>query len=181
MEKTIQPTELVWPEIAVAADILVLSPRQESSIASGVQSSDSNAEGETSLDAPLAAFFDILLVRRRYPPYEGYFALPGGGVEIDEDLEDAAKRELLEETGIEIGDLSQLRAYGKPGRDPRARVVSIVFWTIIDREKYELTAGSDANEAVWFPVLDLPTLAFDHAHIVDDAIQLLLSVSQGKL
>ncbi len=183
METQVTPVKPIWPEIAVASDILVLSPRQDSSLESGNSDNASaiaeryNAS-EPSLDAPLAAFFDILLVKRRYPPFEGFYALPGGGVELDEDLEDAAKRELHEETGIEVESLSQLRAYGKPGRDPRSRVVGVVFWTIIDREKNELSAGSDAAEAVWFPILDLPPLAFDHAEIVADAIQLLLSVAQ---
>lgn len=109
----------------------------------------------------------VLLVERRYDPYQGCWALPGGFVEQDEDLEDAARRELLEETGVVVGHLNEVGAFGKPGRDPRGRTISIVYSAFVDGERVMPIAGDDAAKAAWFPVEGLPTLAFDHALILD--------------
>lgn len=107
----------------------------------------------------------ILLVERAHDPFAGSWALPGGFVEQDEDLEPAARRELAEETGLEVGPAEQLGAFGKPGRDPRQRTVSVVFiaWA---NGRHEVTAGDDAAKAEWFALADLPQLAFDHMEIV---------------
>ncbi|WP_405223015.1 NUDIX domain-containing protein [Lentisalinibacter sediminis] len=113
----------------------------------------------------------ILLIRRGKPPYEGRWALPGGFVEMDEDLESAARRELAEETGLEAGPLVQVGAFGRPGRDPRGRVVSVA-WTggpAVDEALPE--AASDAAEVRWFPLDDLPELAFDHGEIIAAALE----------
>ena len=181
MDSSPNDAQLVWPEIAVAADIIVLAKRQASE--TEVYSEDVKIpEAEAALPAGHPEDFDILLVKRKYPPFEGSFALPGGGVEINEDLEAAARRELLEEAGIALdpapGVLSQFRAYGAPGRDPRCRVVSVVFWTLIDRSAAIAKAGDDASEVRWFPLDALPPLAFDHGKIIKDCLEQLFSTLQ---
>ena len=114
----------------------------------------------------------VLLVRRGVPPYEGALALPGGFVEIDESLDAAARRELAEETGIDVTDVpvEQVGAYGDPGRDPRGRTVSVAYVAVLGTAT-RATAGDDAAEADWYRVADLDsaTLAFDHAQILADA------------
>ena len=116
----------------------------------------------------------VLLIQRNNDPYRDYWALPGGFVNIDEDLEDAALRELAEETGLSDVLLSQLHTFGHPDRDPRERVISIVFYAVVDEEQ-QLRAGSDAADASWFEVDALPQLAFDHAEIIAMARQRLLT------
>ncbi len=111
----------------------------------------------------------ILLIRRKNPPFEGMWALPGGFVDMDETLEEAAARELKEETGIELNDMKQLKAYGAVNRDPRHRTISIVFTGLINGHQ-EIKAGDDAANAKWFPLNNLPPLAFDHFEIVNDAV-----------
>jgi 8-oxo-dGTP diphosphatase len=108
----------------------------------------------------------VLLVRRGKPPFEGRWALPGGFVEIDEDLEPAARRELAEETGVEAGPLLQVGAFGRPGRDPRGRVVSVAYTGAPAADDAEPRPASDAADACWFPLDELPDLAFDHAEII---------------
>jgi len=115
---------------------------------------------------------EVLLVRRGSPPFEGGLALPGGFVDIDESLDAAARRELAEETGVDVTDvaITQLGAYGQPNRDPRGRTVSVAYVARLDRRR-ALTAGSDAAAAAWHRVDTLETddLAFDHAEILADA------------
>lgn len=118
----------------------------------------------------------VALVERGNEPYKGRWALPGGFVEQDEDLADAAARELEEETGIqsEAAELAQLGAYGAPERDPRMRVVTVAFWTI-QPGLSELRGGSDAASARLIPVdqvlSDPGELAFDHHQILSDAVE----------
>jgi len=112
----------------------------------------------------------ILLIRRKNPPFENQWALPGGFVDQDEDLEPAAQRELAEETGITGLKLTQLQTFGKPDRDPRGHTVSIVYLSVLDTEPDGLRAGSDAAEARWFNTDALPTLAFDHANVISVAL-----------
>lgn len=109
----------------------------------------------------------ILLIERKHPPFQNLWALPGGFVDMDETLEQSALRELKEETGIILNALKQFSAYGDPGRDPRERTVSIVFCQILDSEQ-AAEAGDDAAKAKWFSMDTLPSLAFDHAKIVQD-------------
>lgn len=117
----------------------------------------------------------VVLVRRRNPPYQGAWALPGGMVEADEDLPEAAARELAEETGLEVPALmlTQLGAYGAPGRDPRMRVVSVVFWAMVP-DLADPVGGSDAASAGLVPLdqalSDDFKLAFDHDRILADAL-----------
>ncbi len=108
----------------------------------------------------------LLLIERGHYPDAGKWALPGGFINIDEDLEDAARRELEEETGLMVDKLEQLQAFGKPDRDPRERVISIVFTTVVKPEQMRVTAGDDAAKAEWFDVSHLPELAFDHPEII---------------
>jgi 8-oxo-dGTP diphosphatase len=113
--------------------------------------------------------WSILLIRRKKDPFEGSWALPGGFVDDNEPLEEAARRELREETGLDAGLLLQMRAYGDPGRDPRGHTVSIV-WVGLDGEGKDPRGSDDASEAAWMPVDVLPRMAFDHNRIVKDAI-----------
>lgn len=113
---------------------------------------------------------EILLIERLKEPFKNCWALPGGFVDPGEDLEDAAKRELLEETSIHIKSLTQFKAYGKPGRDPRGHTVSIVFFGTVD-ETILAKAQDDAKSVQWFPQNDLPPLAFDHQLIIAEAIK----------
>ena len=108
----------------------------------------------------------LLLVRRGQQPHRGKWALPGGFLEIDEDLESCAKRELQEETGVSDLYIEQLFTFGRPDRDPRERIISVTYYALIPSDKLALTAGSDATDAAWFPVEKLPELAFDHAEII---------------
>ena len=111
----------------------------------------------------------VLLVRRGIPPYEGTWAIPGGFILPDEGLEEAARRELEEETGVRDVYLEQLYTFGRPGRDPRGRVVTVAYYALISAD-HGIRAGSDAAEARWWPMDGLPALAFDHADILEYAL-----------
>lgn len=108
----------------------------------------------------------VLLIRRAAEPYQGCWALPGGFIEMDEDLIDGARRELVEETGVTGVYLEQLATFGTPGRDPRGRVISVVYYALASRERLSVRAASDAAAAAWFSVAELPPLAFDHDAIL---------------
>lgn len=108
----------------------------------------------------------VLLIRRRHDPFAGRWALPGGFVDENEPLEDAARRELREETGIDAAELTQVGAFGDPGRDPRGWTVTVAYLAIVDPSIVQPMAGDDAAEAKWFPWDQLPDLAFDHDKIL---------------
>ena len=112
----------------------------------------------------------VLLVKRGIKPFEGQFALPGGFVHNEESLDDAARRELFEETGTRDVYLEQLYSFGDTGRDPRGRVVTVAYYALVSSTTSPLTAGSDASEASWFLVDHLPSLAFDHKQIIEYAV-----------
>jgi 8-oxo-dGTP diphosphatase len=137
-----------YPPFAVTVDLVVLTVREEE--------------------------LQILLVRRGVPPYEGRWALPGGFVQIDEDLPDAAARELREETGIgePAAHLEQLRTYGRPDRDPRQRVVTVAYLALLPNLSAP-KAGTDAADAQWRPVTRMAAdrLVFDHDQIVADGVE----------
>lgn len=113
----------------------------------------------------------VLLVQRGRPPFEGQWALPGGFVGLDETLEEAAGRELEEETGVSSVSLEQLHTFGALERDPRERVVSVAYYASVNPAEHPLRAGTDAREVAWFPVHEVPTLAFDHAEILVAALE----------
>jgi 8-oxo-dGTP diphosphatase len=113
----------------------------------------------------------VLLIQRAQEPFQGAWALPGGFVVMDESLEEAAGRELEEETGLQGVDLEQLQTYGEPDRDPRGRVISVAFCSLLPSTNIQhVHGGGDASQARWFPVQELPTLAFDHSQIITDAL-----------
>jgi 8-oxo-dGTP diphosphatase len=101
------------------------------------------------------------------------WAIPGGFVDMDEPLEAAARRELREETGLTVGDLTQLHTFGDPGRNPRGRTISVAFLGEIDPVQARVRADDDAAEAAWHSLRRLPPLAFDHAEILKCARQRL--------
>jgi 8-oxo-dGTP diphosphatase len=112
-----------------------------------------------------------LLVKRARWPFEGAWAIPGGFIEMDESLEAAARRELREETGVTDVVLEQLTTMGDPGRDPRTRVISVVYLAVVVADRLRPQAGSDAAEVRWWPVARLPErLAFDHGEILARAL-----------
>lgn len=115
----------------------------------------------------------VLLVKRGVPPFEGQYAIPGGFIRGDESLEEAALRELHEETGVRNVFLEQLYTFGDPKRDPRGRVITVAYYALIASDKLSLVAGADAAEAQWFPASGVPTLAFDHKSILDYALERL--------
>ena len=115
----------------------------------------------------------VLLIQRGQPPFEGRWALPGGFVRVDESLEAAARRELAEETGLADVYLEQLYTFGDVGRDPRERVVSVAYYALVNLPEQVVRGATDARDAAWFAVADLPTLAFDHQRILDVALERL--------
>lgn len=120
----------------------------------------------------------LLLIKRKFDPFQGEWAIPGGFVKNTETLEQAVERELQEETGVTINYLEQLYTFGQPDRDPRRRVVSVAYFGLVKSSQFEkLQATTDAEEAKWFNIKNLPKLAFDHQQIVQAAIQRL----RGKI
>lgn len=114
---------------------------------------------------------EILLIERAFDPFKGAWAFPGGFVELDEDLWEGARRELLEETGLQPTALDQVGAWGTPGRDPRGRTVSAVYCAIADPEDSEVAGGDDAACAEWHSLKQMPDLAFDHDSILPIALE----------
>jgi len=113
---------------------------------------------------------EILLIQRLNSPFKDQWAFPGGFVDMDETLEDAAARELEEETGLSKINLNQFKAYSEPGRDPRGHTISVVFTgSLTDISKVK--AGDDAKSANWFNIDNLPLLAFDHNKIIGEALK----------
>jgi 8-oxo-dGTP diphosphatase len=112
----------------------------------------------------------LLLIERGIPPYRGRWALPGGFVHVDEELEAAARRELQEETGIREVLLEQYETFGGLRRDPRERVISVAYVALTRLEEHRPRPATDARQAVWFPCSELPGLAFDHDQIIRQAL-----------
>ncbi len=115
----------------------------------------------------------VLLIQRGHDPFKGTWALPGGFVDMEEPLVEAALRELKEETGVSDVFIEQLYTIGTPNRDPRGRVVTVVYFALINLAQHKIGADSDAQDVRWFPISALPSLAFDHADIMDMAVQRL--------
>jgi 8-oxo-dGTP diphosphatase len=119
----------------------------------------------------------VMLIQRALAPFEGKWALPGGFVRLTETLDEAARRELEEETGLRNIFLEQLYTFGAVDRDPRERVVSVAYYALVNLRDHNVHAASDASAAAWFGVHDVPSLAFDHADILQTALERL----RGKL
>jgi len=119
----------------------------------------------------------VLLIRRDLPPFEDKWALPGGFVRLEETLDEAARRELQEETSLERVFLEQLYTFGGIDRDPRERVITVAYYALVRLSDHRVQAATDARDAVWFAMDDLPSLAFDHDQILETAHQRL----QGKV
>jgi 8-oxo-dGTP diphosphatase len=113
----------------------------------------------------------VLLIQRDLDPFAGSWAVPGGFVHENEDLPAAAARELLEETGIRATYLEQVSAIGTPGRDPRGHTVTVLYAALLPSDKQVPRAAGDARTAKWHPVRHLPPLAFDHAQLLDAALE----------
>ncbi len=120
--------------------------------------------------------WQLLLVRRKNEPGKGMWAIPGGFVEDDEELEAAAIRELHEETGLQLSSMTQLHTFGKVGRDPRGRTVSVVYYAFADDAR-KVEGADDAAEAAWINIKDITALAFDHM----DVLALALDVLKGMM
>lgn len=115
----------------------------------------------------------ILLIKRKNDPFKDCWALPGGFVDENEDLEQAAIRELVEETQVKVSHLEQIGAFGKPDRDPRGHMVSIAYFGKVATNTIAI-AADDAKEIGWFSITNLPSLAFDHSAIIEAGLQKLL-------
>lgn len=122
----------------------------------------------------------VLLIERAKEPFAGSWALPGGFLEEQEELEDGARRELLEETGIAVDAMEQLRTYGRPGRDPRGRTISVAYLAIVAGPPPEPRGSDDAARAAWHPAEAPPRLAFDHAEILADALACVRARSRPR-
>ena len=110
----------------------------------------------------------VLLIQRGADPFKGAWAFPGGFMNMDETTEQCAIRELEEETGLKVTKVHQIGAYSKVDRDPRGRTITVAYLAIIDTPK-DVKGQDDAAKAEWFPITDLPKLAFDHYDIMKDA------------
>lgn len=115
----------------------------------------------------------LVLVKRAYEPFKDSWAIPGGFVRIDESVDEAARRELSEETGVKDVYLEQLYTFGDPKRDPRARVITVAYFALAPRENLKLASSGDAEEVGLFSVSQLPALAFDHQKIVSLGLERL--------
>lgn len=115
----------------------------------------------------------VLLIQRNLPPFEDRWALPGGFVRLEETLEEAALRELCEETGVKDVFLEQLYSFGAVKRDPRERVVTVAYFALVKLTDHAVKAATDARNAAWFPVDETPALAFDHREILKAALKRL--------
>lgn len=139
--------EYRYPRPAVTADVLVFSADRK----------------------------EILLIRRKNDPYKGCWAFPGGFLNMDETLEQCALRELQEETSLVLADIHPVGTYSTVDRDPRGRVITTAYYTLVDKNTVAPHADDDAAEIGWFSLDSLPPLAFDHDKILADAIILVKS------
>ena len=117
----------------------------------------------------------VLLIQRAVEPFNGRWALPGGFVRDGESLEEAARRELDEETGVRDVYLEQLFTFGEPNRDPRGRIVTVAYYALLTTDTVPLVAGTDAGAAQWMPARRHPSLAFDHERILKYAVERLVN------
>jgi len=126
-------------------------------------------------------FWSVLLIRRKNDPFKDHWALPGGFVDEHETLEEAIQREVKEELNIKLSleQFHQFRAYSDPYRDPRQRTITVVFIVWVESE-ITYQSGDDAKDAQWFPIVQLPKLAFDHVQILADVREYISGLIQAK-
>jgi len=110
--------------------------------------------------------WQVLLIQRKNPPFQDMWALPGGFIDENEAPQNAAARELEEETTLKGIELHELGFFGEPKRDPRDHTVSLVYWAIVEAENLQPQAADDAKNIAWFPLHELPELAFDHNKVI---------------
>ena len=113
----------------------------------------------------------VLLIERANDPFKGCWAFPGGFMDMEENAEDCAKRELKEETGMEVRSLEYLGTFSEVNRDPRGRTITIAYYAVV--EKSDVIGADDASQARWFPIDSIPSLAFDHEEILRAALKVL--------
>lgn len=113
----------------------------------------------------------VLLIERANDPFKGCWAFPGGFMDMEENAEDCAKRELKEETGMEVRSLEYLGTFSEVNRDPRGRTITIAYYAVV--EKSDVIGADDASQAKWFPIDSIPSLAFDHEEILRAALKVL--------
>lgn len=118
----------------------------------------------------MAGRLEVLLIKRKHSPFKGMWALPGGFIDMEETVEDAVVRELEEETHLRVESLQQLHTFSAPDRDPRGRTISVTFFGVVEPAQSQVSGGDDASDAKWFPVNQLPELAFDHMDAVRMAV-----------
>ena len=118
-----------------------------------------------------SAGLSVLLIERANDPFKGCWAFPGGFMEMEENAEDCAKRELKEETGMEVRSLEYLGTFSEVNRDPRGRTITIAYYAVV--EKSDVIGADDASQAKWFPIDSIPSLAFDHEEILRTALKVL--------
>lgn len=138
-----------YPEISVAADVILFTK--------------------------IKGRLNVLLIERKNEPFKGMYANPGGFLEENEDIPDGARRELLEETGVKAHELYEVGIFGKPGRDPRRRIITVAYMAIMEKPP-EIKAADDASDARFFPVDKLPRLAFDHQEMISRALKILTNL-----
>ncbi len=156
-----------YPHPAVTVDCVVFGLDEARPAPSGASArGDRESRGSTLGTCDLT----VLLIQRDLDPYAGAWALPGGFVRIDEGLDVAARRELEEETGVRDLYLEQLGAFGAPDRDPRERVITVAYLAIVNLFDHPVAAATDARNAGWFALDELPRLAFDHDRILEAAL-----------
>ncbi len=144
-----------YPRASVTVDIVILCPHEKQT--------------------------KLLLIQRGNEPYKNKWAFPGGFIEMDEMLVESAVRELHEETGLQGVKLQQFRAYGDPGRDPRGRTVSVVFYGFTDIKNSIVAGSDDAKNAAWFSLDNIPDMAFDHNLVLDELIGFLKINTEQKI
>ena len=122
----------------------------------------------------------VLLIRRKYDPFKDRWAIPGGFVAYQEDLHQAAARELQEETGLMLDHLKQYHTFGSPNRDPRGRAVSVAYFALVHLDQQSARASSDAAEVNWFHLSELPELAFDHDEIATTGFRAIVGYLRSE-
>ena len=163
-----------YPRPAVTVDCVIFGENLSDKPQGNLQEkSQGNPQGNLQEDSQKK----LLLIQRKHAPFAGYWALPGGFVDEQESPDDAANRELQEETGVFSVKMTQFYTFGTPHRDPRGWTISIAYWAIINIAEHRTEAADDAAAVAWFALDELPqNLAFDHAEIIAKAAKNLLFI-----